>query len=532
MIFRYPFEHHVEVPDESLSHLILRKARLWGDAVAFIEGSTGKTLTYTQFVRSVESVASGIAGLGLGKGDVVAVLSVNRPEFALVFHGALLAGCTVTPINPLYTVEEIAFQLKDSGAKILVTMPELLERAGEAAATVGIHDIFVFGECEGARPFASLLASEGPVPDVAIDAANDVAAMPYSSGTTGLPKGVMLTHRNLVANLAQAAPLKLSKCGDVVLNVLPMFHIYGLHAVMNLSLAEGATLVTLPRFDLQQVLETIQKYHVTFAFLVPPIILAFAKHPLVDGYDLSSLKTIFSGAAPLDAQLTLACMNRLGVTIRQGYGMTETSPVATSDAVGSDLAKYGSVGVPIPLTEVKIADVETGEALGVNERGEICIRGPQVMKGYLNNPSATTHMLDPDGWLHTGDVGFADEDGYFFIVDRVKELIKYKGFQVPPAELEAILLAHPSVADAAVIPSPDEEAGEIPKAFVVRRAELSAEDVMAIVAEHVAPHKRIRAVEFVDQIPKSASGKILRRVLVDRERARLKELQADAAKSE
>jgi len=292
--------------------------------------------------------------------------------------------------------------------------------------------------------------------------------------------------------------------------------------VLNLGLLEGATIVMMPRFELEPFLKILQDYHVTLAHLVPPIVLALSKQPVVDNYNFSKLKTIFCGAAPLDENLTRACMKRLSCDIRQGYGMTETSPVTHSSPSDPAMVKFGSVGVPAPNTECKVVDLETGKSLGPNQEGEICVRGPQVMKGYLNRPEATAQTIDTEMWLHTGDIGYVDDDGHFFIVDRAKELIKYKGFQVPPAELEALLLTHPHVADCAVIPCPDEEAGEVPKAFVVLKGEASSHELMTFVAARVAPHKKVRSVEFIDQIPKSASGKILRRVLVQAERERNK----------
>jgi acyl-CoA synthetase (AMP-forming)/AMP-acid ligase II len=274
------------------------------------------------------------------------------------------------------------------------------------------------------------------------------------------------------------------------------------------------------RFDLEQFLKIVQDYEVTLTHLVPPIVLALSKSPIVDHYKLPKLRTIFSGAAPLDENLTRACMERLGCDVRQGYGMTETSPVTHSSPADPAQAKFGSVGVPAPNTECKIIDLKTGAPLGPNAEGEVCVRGPQIMKGYLNRPEATSQTIDSEQWLHTGDIGYADEAGHFYIVDRAKELIKYKGFQVPPAELEAVLLTHPDIADAAVIPWPDDEAGEVPKAFVVTKAQVRPEEIIDFVAARVAPYKKIRIVEFIDKIPKSASGKILRRVLVEKERER------------
>jgi acyl-CoA synthetase (AMP-forming)/AMP-acid ligase II len=353
---------------------------------------------------------------------------------------------------------------------------------------------------------------------VDIDPASDLVALPYSSGTTGINKGVMLTHRNLVANLCQGAPALLAGEGERLIAVLPFFHIYGLVVLMAAALSRGSTLVTMPRFDLEQFLALLQDQRITRAYVAPPIVLALAKHPLVDKYDLSALKSVFSGAAPMDASLERACHERLGCEVIQGWGLTETSPVVTTNHNTPRGPQPGSVGVPLPNTEMRVVDPATGADVSRGETGELLVRGPQVMAGYLNAPEATEAMLDPDGWLHTGDLGRIDEHGYVYIVDRVKELIKYKGLQVAPAELEAVLLSHPEVADAAVVRFPDEEAGEVPKAFVVARGQVDPEALMAFVAERVAPHKKVRRVEFVDEIPKAASGKILRRLLIERDR--------------
>jgi acyl-CoA synthetase (AMP-forming)/AMP-acid ligase II len=426
----------------------------------------------------------------------------------------------VTPINPLYTKHEIAHQLKDSGARFLATVPGCAEKAVEAVQHGLIEEVFVFGTTPGATPFDSLLVDNGRAEQVEIDPRKDLIALPYSSGTTGLPKGVMLTHHNLVANICQMEGLCYFYETDTLICVLPLFHIYGLVVVLNMGLYSGSTIVLMPRFDLESFLQAVQDYEVTLAHLVPPIVLALSKHPIVDNYRLPNLKTIFSGAAPLGEDLTRACMDRLGITVRQGYGMTETSPVTHSSPAPPLDIKFGSVGVPAPNTECKIIDLETGAPLGPGEKGEVCVRGPQVMIGYLNNPEATALTIDAEGWLHTGDIGYVDEDGHFFIVDRAKELIKYKGLQVAPAELEAVLLAHPSVADAAVIPYPDDEAGEVPKGIIVLKEPIEPQALLEFVAERVAPHKRIRHLEFVDKIPKSPSGKILRRVLVEMEKAK------------
>src|SRR5829696_5399977 len=518
MIIKGPYPD-VAIPKTALTPFVLHRAKELANKPALIDGPTSRAVTYAQLADSISIVAYNLAQRGFKKGDVFGILSPNCPEYGIAFHAVATLGGIVTPINPLYTKHEIAHQLKDSGARFLVTTPACAEKAREAHK-IGIEELFVFGSAEGATSFDSLLVDNGRAEQVEIDPLEDLVALPFSSGTTGLPKGVMLTHHNLVANICQMEGLCYFYETDTLICVLPLFHIYGLVVVLNMGLYSGATVVLMPRFDLESFLKAVQDYEVTLAHLVPPIVLALSKHPIVDNYRLPNLKTIFSGAAPLGEDLTRACMDRLGITVRQGYGMTETSPVTHSSPAPPLDIKFGSVGVAAPNTECKIIDLETGVPLGPGDRGEICVRGPQVMIGYLNNPEATAQTIDSDGWLHTGDIGYADDDGHFFIVDRAKELIKYKGLQVAPAELEAVLLTHPSVADAAVIPYPDDEAGEVPKAIIVLKEPTEPEALLQFVAERVAPFKRIRQVEFVDKIPKSPSGKILRRVLVEMEKAK------------
>lgn len=330
----------------------------------------------------------------------------------------------------------------------------------------------------------------------------------------------MLTHRNLVANVSQSRTTISLGDDDRVLAVLPFFHIYGMTVLLNFALRQRAALVTLPKFDLTEFLRVISEHRTSWVFIAPPIAVALAKHPLVDQYDMSAVKVIFSGAAPLDGALASAVAKRLGCIVAQGYGMTETSPVTHAIPYDRDDINRSSVGLLLANTEARLLDPEDRSeievpAAGVSAPGELLIRGPQVMKGYLNRPDATAEMLDDDGWLHTGDVATVTSDGIFQIVDRLKELIKYKGYQVAPAVLEAVLLEHPAIADAAVIGAPDEDGQEVPKAFiVVQQGEtLDADAVMAYVASHVAPHEKVRQVEFVDAIPKSSSGKILRKDL-------------------
>eukprot|EP00058_Branchiostoma_floridae_P018912 XP_002604401.1 hypothetical protein BRAFLDRAFT_280542 [Branchiostoma floridae] len=359
--------------------------------------------------------------------------------------------------------------------------------------------------------------------DVKIDPSEDIAILPYSSGTTGLPKGVMLTHYNIIANLCQnrcamAVPriLLLEPREECLIGQLPFFHIYGLVVILFNCLMQGVRLVTVPRFEPEAFLECVQNYKVTRILTVPPVAVFLAKHPIVDSYDLSLIKEVFCGAAPMGTEITMALMDRLKIpNHRQGYGLTETSPIVTIGREGVFVP--GSFGILVPNTKAKVVDTETGEAVGPGEDGELCVLGPQVMKGYLDNPEATASTINPEGWLLTGDIVRYDEDGNFYAVDRVKELIKYKGFQVAPAELESVLLGHPGVQDAAVIGLPDEVAGELPKAFVVKKVDdVTEKDITDFVAERVAPYKKLRGgVAFVGEIPKTPSGKILRRLLKD-----------------
>jgi acyl-CoA synthetase (AMP-forming)/AMP-acid ligase II len=518
MIYRSP-EPAVEIRDLDVTAYVLEEAASRAEKPALIDGPTGRTLTYGELERGVRALAAGLAKRGFGKGDVLAVFMPNLPEYALALHGAAVAGGASTTVNPLYTAGELAHQLRDSGARLLLTVPPFLATARQAAAEAGVEEVAVVGEAEGATPLTALLADPLEAPEVGIDPEADLVVLPYSSGTTGLPKGVMLTHRNLVANLCQVQASYPIAEGDTLVGVLPFFHIYGMTVIMNQGLRAGATIVTMPRFDLEQFLDLIERHRVTRAYVVPPIALALGKHPAVEGRDLSSLRTIMSGAAPLGGDLAEQVAARVVTKVIQGYGLTETSPVTHLIRPDGE-NRPGSIGPPLPNTECRVVDPESGEDVAAGERGELWIRGPQVMRGYLNNPAATEATIDADGWLHTGDIATSDADGYFRIVDRLKELIKYKGFQVAPAELEALIATHPAVADVAVVGVPDEEAGELPKAYVVPAdGGIDPDELIAFVAERVAPQKRIRLVEVTDEIPKSPSGKILRRVLIERERA-------------
>ena len=526
MIHRSRFPD-VVIPDVSLTEYVFEHVEGYLDRPALIDGPTGRTLSYRQLLHLTGRVSAALASRGFGKGSTVCIFSPNVPEYAAIFFGVARIGATNTTANPMYTAEELAKQLADSGARIIFTVPALAERARAAAKATGAP-VVVLGEAPDCVPFAEFIAEGGAspegaavrLPSVPIDSARDVVTLPYSSGTTGLPKGVMLTHRNLVANLAQCDFIDDSGPGDHTVGFLPFFHIYGMVVILGMVLRKGAAVVTMPQFDLEAYLRINAQYKCRSAYLVPPIALALAKHPMVDSFDLSSLEMITSGAAPLGAELELAVEKRLGCVVKQGYGMTETSPVTHFTPNDRALVRHGSCGLLVANTEVRVVDLKTKRDVAIGEHGELLMRGPQVMKGYLNAPEATEEAIDHDGWLHTGDVGYVDAEGYFYIVDRLKEFIKYKGYQVAPAELEALLLTHPAVADAAVIPKADAEAGEVPKAFIVKRSEISADEIMAFVAEHAAPYKKVRVVEFIEKIPKSASGKILRRELIAAERAK------------
>ncbi|RII11741.1 Long-chain-fatty-acid--CoA ligase [Streptomyces sp. YIM 130001] len=513
---------YADVPalDEPIHDAVLGRAAEFGDTPALIDGVAGTTVTYAQLDTFHRRIAAALAESGLRKGDVLALHSPNTVAYPAVFYAATRAGAAVTTVHPLATPDEFAKQLTDSGATWIVTVSPLLDSAREAARIAGgIREILVCDQAEGHRSILDMLGSTAPDPDVVVDP-EDIAALPYSSGTTGIPKGVMLTHRSIATNLAQLHPTMPVGEGARILAVLPFFHIYGLTALMNAPLRHGATVVVLPRFELETFLGAVEEHRITGLYVAPPIVLALAKHPAVSAYDLSSLEFIVSAAAPLDAALAAACSERLGLPpVGQAYGMTELSPGTHVVPLGAQNPPPGTVGKLIASTEMRIVSLDDpAKDLPAGERGEILIRGPQVMKGYLGRPEATADMIDADGWVHTGDVGEVDDDGWLFVVDRVKELIKYKGFQVAPAELEALLLTHRDIADAAVIGVLDEDGNELPKAYVVRQpgSGLTAGRVTDYVAERVSPYKKVRRVEFIDAVPRAASGKILRRELRDR----------------
>ena len=510
----------VASPDLTITERVFQGLDESANRVVVVDGATGETRTGTEVKTRIARFAGGLTAAGLAPGRVIALLAPNVPDYATVFHGVAFAGGTVTTMNPTYTAPEIHHQLIDSGAIALVTIPAFVEVAREAMEGTQATELIVIGEADGARSLADFLG-EPLQAQAPVDLDEFIVVLPYSSGTTGRPKGVMLTHRNIVTNVEQKDLLDPVGQDECVIAFLPFFHIYGMTVLMNLFLAKGAKMVTMPRFDLEQFLQLIETHKATRLYIVPPVALALAQHPMVEDYDVSSVQLIFSGAAPLGPETETAVGRRFGARSIQGYGMTELSPI--SHATWHDTARHGSSGQAAPATLCRIVDPETGADLGPDEEGELWIKGPQVMKGYLGNPEATAETLTEDGWLKTGDLAIIDEDGFMFIRDRLKELIKYKGFQIAPAEVEAVLVSHGAVSDAAVIGRPDEEAGELPVAYVVPAP--GAEVTEAALKDHceecLAHYKHPVEFRMVESIPKSASGKILRRFLRDELKAEM-----------
>lgn len=504
-VFSSPFQD-VAITDQTITERVFSDLINRPDEVVLIDGVTGDSLTAAAFMVQVKRLAGGLTAKGLGVGKTVALMAPNLPEYCVIFHGVAWAGGTVTTLNPGYTGSEVAHQLSDASADILITTSDFVETAKSGA---GDRQVIAIGTPEYDSLFGEPLEAQIPV-----DLDAHTVVLPYSSGTTGLPKGVMLSHRNLVVNVDQTLIAADFQPGEITAAFLPLFHIYGMTVLMNVHLAGGGGLVTMPRFDLPLFLQISQDYKTRRMWIVPPVAIALAKHPLVADYDLSHLEMVFIAAAPSGAELTDAVAARLHCTTLQGFGMTELSPV--SHVVPGNSPRSGAAGIVVPNTSCQIVDPESGQAVPAGQEGELWIKGPQVMQGYLNNAEATAESITPDGWLRTGDIARIDADGYMFIVDRLKELIKYKGFQVAPAELEAALVSMDGIADAAVIGLPDDEAGELPIAFVVRSG--GAPDEAAIhahFADNLATYKQLHKIRFVEEIPKSASGKILRRFLRD-----------------
>nr|GEW31404.1 4-coumarate--CoA ligase 2 [Tanacetum cinerariifolium] len=464
-----------------------------------IDGASGEVYTYADVELTSRKVASSLHNqYGITKGDVIMILLPNSPEFVYTFMGASYLGAISTMANPFFTGPEIIKQAKASNAKIIITQASHAPKVKQHADENSIQVFTIDAPPQGCLHFSELLK--------------------------GLPKGVMLTHKGQVTSVAQQVdgenPNLWIHSEDVIICVLPLFHIYSLNSILLCGLRAGAAILIMQKFDIIPFLELIQKYKVTIGPFVPPIVLTIANNEeTVDKYDLSSIRTVMSGAAPLGKELEDTVRNKFpNAKLGQGYGMTEAGPVLSmclAFAKEPSEIKSGACGTVVRNAEMKIVDPETGLSLPVNQRGEICIRGDQIMKGYLNDPESTKSTIDSEGWLHTGDIGLIDEDNELFIVDRLKELIKYKGFQVAPAELEALLLTHPEISDAAVVPMKNEAAGEVPVAFVVKTngSSLTEDDIKQFVSKQVVFYKRINRVFFIESIPKSPSGKILRKDL-------------------
>ncbi|KAF1815880.1 acetyl-CoA synthetase-like protein [Eremomyces bilateralis CBS 781.70] len=528
-----------EVPTSDLwTFLFERKEKPYGDdKLLYIDPSTKRGYTYAQCKDAAKEFGMGLKALwDWEKGDVLALYTPNCIDTPAIMWGCHWAGGVLSPANPAYTVDELAFQLKDSGARALVTQLPFIENAKAAAKKAGIPEdmVILMGDARDSgrtKHFTSVrnISRATRYRKTKIQADKDLAFLVYSSGTMGYPKGVMLTHTNIVSNIlmikaGESGNLKTSGGpdgqGDKILAFLPFFHIYGLTCLIHQSMYSGITLVVMEKFELERFCQIVQEYKISFVYMVPPIVLALSKHPIVDKYDLSSIRMINSGAAPLTHDIVDAVYKRLKVPIKQGYGLSETSPTTHTQPWEDWNRKLGSVGRLLPNQTAKYMDETGTKEVPAGTPGELWIKGPNIFKGYLNKPELTAEAIAADGYFKTGDVGYVDDEGNFYITDRVKELIKYKGFQVAPAELEGTLTSNDMIQDAGVIGVYDaSQATELPIAFVVPAAGVepskdTEQKIVKWLEGKVAPHKRLRGgVRFVEEIPKSASGKILRRIL-------------------
>lgn len=503
--------------------IILDSCRAHADTVALIDTSCtpARSVTYAEYGELVERIARGLIAAHLRPGETVAIFLPNSWEFAASYHAVTLAGGIPTPANPTYRDRELHYQLEASGAVMLITDGVLLSGIELGGLPLLRRVLTTRTHIPGTEEFASLLRPvSDPLPNLSEDTRLALAALPFSSGTTGLPKGVMLTHSNLVTNVYQTATANEVGCfvaGDVILGFLPLYHIYGLTVALNTILGVGGTLVLMPRFDLEGSLRIIVQHGVTMIPLVPPVMNAYCAVAEKGLFPRQHrVRYVKCGAAPLPADLARRFPELTGIRIRQGYGMTEASPVTHIGFLEPELYKPESIGIPVAHTYCRIVD-ERGMDVADGELGELLIRGPQVMLGYWKAPEATDAVMR-DGWYSSGDIARRDDRGFYFIVDRRKEMIKYKGFPVAPAEIEAVLMEHPSIRDCGVVGKPDDEAGEIPCAFVVLReggpgSDEIKHELCGYVAERLTRYKQPRDVQFVASIPRNPSGKILRREL-------------------
>jgi len=518
----------VKVPSESLTFPLRKAAQLYPKKVAVIEPEAGGKETTYQWLEEKSSVlAASLAGMGVEPGDRVAVWMKNSLGYILSFYGILKASGIVVPVSTHYGEREVLHQLRETKVKGIITSDSLYAQMRNLVAEVdGLRFVVLEGQAlnhagtgqgelpADTIPFSSLLMGSDRLDrSIGMDPEETIAVLPFSSGTTGLPKGVMLTHFNLLSDLYQVVQVHEVSETDIMINQLPFFHIYGMTVLMGTSIMAGATQVVASQFrPVDRFLLLFETYRPTLFFTVPLIIQEFCHHPKVPTMDWSRLRYVNAGGAILSSEVQQRFTKITGVPVMVGYGLTESSP--TTHVTPIRKIKPGSIGLPLSLTEDRIVDPETRTELQTREVGELWIRGPQVMKGYYNNPEATAQTV-VDGWLRTGDLAWKDEEGYVFIVDRLKEVIKCKGLQVAPAEIEHILVGHPDIKDAAVVGEPHPEYGEVPVAYVVLRdkASLSSEAIIEYAAQGLAKYKRLARVVPTDMIPRSASGKILRRLL-------------------
>ncbi len=509
----------LDYPDVALFELLARTAARYPEAIAFT--CQGQKLTYRRLERASAVLAAHLQRRGIQPGDRVVLALPNGLEFPIAYYGILKAGATVCPSNPMYQPDELGYQIKDAGAAGLITDASGYDKVRSTGLAGDMKAVILAGgEAEGVDSLASILRKRSIPAPVRLNAREDIAAIVYTGGTTGFPKGAMLTHRNLVANAMQNAAWFGWTHRDVVIGVLPFYHTWGGSTCLNSPIFAGAKVVVLPRFDTEELLSAIEREKATVLYGATSMFITLLASPLLGKYNLASLRYVKTGAMPVPPEVKERWESATRIPMAIGYGLSEASPEATNSPL--ERVKPEAIGFPVMDTDARIVDPETGAAdLPSGEVGEIVVRGPQVMKGYLNRPDDNRETLR-DGWLYTGDLGFMDGEGYFHHVDRKKEIIKYKGYTIAPAEVEAALYAHPAVRECAVIGKPDDLAGEVPKACVVlkRGSSATAEELVQFCAARVAAYKRVREVEFVAEIPKTAVGKVLRRVLRDRERAR------------
>ncbi|OAG43655.1 hypothetical protein AYO21_02241 [Fonsecaea monophora] len=525
----------IEIPNVDLWGLMFEQPRDFPDSqVIYRSVDSSRHYTWADVKEAATAFGGGLRNLwDWGKGDVLNIFAPNDVDFAPIVYGVFFAGGIVSPANPAYSADELTFQLSNSGSKAIVTTTDFLETALKAAKMSNIPEdrVILLGSkrdpSHRVKHWTNIRKTSGATRyrRRKMDPDNELAFLVYSSGTTGLPKGVMLSHRNIIADvlMIKGAMGKWYSSGkDKILGVLPFYHIYGLTGLIHQPLHRGIELVVMPAFNLEVFLKAIQEHRITFIYVAPPVIVRLSRDKIVDEYDLSSVRMITSGAAPLTRELVDAVHKRLKIKINQAYGLSETSPMTHTQPWDEWYSSVGSVGKMFPSMTAKYMSPD-GKELGAGEAGELWLSGPNVFKGYWKNDAATKDAITEDGYFKTGDVGYQDKDHNFYITDRVKELIKYKGFQVPPAELEGKLMDHPGINDVAVIGVYDEfQHTEVPRAYVVasdrsRTSEKDAEEIVQWLAKKVANHKRLRGgVRFIDEIPKSAAGKILRRLLKEK----------------